>query len=93
MTIAPNEVPVIPRGVRLHHDRVRDKWVLLAPERVISLDPIGHAILLEIDGEQTFGIIVSTLAAKYAAPADQIAADAGEYIMGLAARRILELRT
>jgi pyrroloquinoline quinone biosynthesis protein D len=93
MSVDPDVVPVIPRGVRLHRDKVRDRWVLLAPERTISLDPIGHAILSEIDGETRFAGIVETLAAKYNAPADQIAADAGEYIAGLADRRILDLRT
>ena len=91
MSVPDNTVPVIPRGVRLHHDKVRNRWVLLAPERTINLDPIGHAILVEIDGARTFAAIVRTLAERYSAPSEQIAADAGEYIQGLANRRILEL--
>lgn len=93
MSVAPDTIPVMPRGVRLHHDKVRDRWVLLAPERTISLDPIGHAILAQIDGDTTFGGIVDALAAKYSAPADQIASDAGAYLRGLADRRILDLET
>ena len=91
MSLANHAIPRIPRGVRLHHDTVRSRWVLLAPERTISLDPIGHAILLEIDGQRSFSGIVSTLAEKYEAPAEQIRADAAEYICGLMDRRILEL--
>ena len=37
------EVPSLPRGVRVQYDSVREKWVLLAPERAVTLDQIGHA--------------------------------------------------
>ncbi|MEP1768845.1 MAG: pyrroloquinoline quinone biosynthesis peptide chaperone PqqD [Sulfitobacter sp.] len=84
-------IPSIPRGVRLHKDTVRDLWVLLAPERTINLDPIGLAIVQEIDGSRSFDALVAVLAAKYAAPPDQIAGDVAEFITGLADRRILEL--
>ena len=46
----PAAIPALPRGVRLHHDRVRGGWVLLAPERAVTLDTIAHAILSEVDG-------------------------------------------
>jgi pyrroloquinoline quinone biosynthesis protein D len=91
MSLSETDVPVIPRGVRLHEDKVRARWVLLAPERTISLDPVAHAILSEIDGVTDFGGIVSALAEKYNAPVDQISADAGDYIRGLADRRILDV--
>lgn len=90
-SIPPERIPVIPRGVRLHRDEVRGLWVLLAPERTINLDPIGHAILTEIDGIRSFADLVASLAAKYEAPAAQIEGDVAEFITGLADRRILEL--
>lgn len=89
MSISENTVPIIPRGVRLHHDTVRENWVLLAPERTIKLDPVGHAILLEIDGNRSFGAIVARLADKYEAPAEQIGTDAKGFIQALINRRIL----
>ena len=85
-------IPVIPRGVRLHFDRVRDLWVLLAPERTINLDPAGLAILNEVDGNRSVSQIADTLAARYAAPVDQITTDMREFILGLMERRILEVR-
>ncbi len=91
MSVSEAAIPLIPRGVRLHHDRVRERWVLLAPERTIDLDPIGHAILQEIDGTSPFSDVVARLAAKYDAPAEQIAGDVAEFITGLTDRRILEL--
>ncbi len=81
----------MPRGVRLHEDRVRGGFVLLAPERAIALDPVGHAILSRIDGVRDFRAIVSDLAATFGAPADQVAADSAEFIESLAERRILEI--
>lgn len=85
--------PVIPRGVRLHFDRVRDNWVLLAPERTITLDPIGLAILNEVDGTRSVSAIAQDLAARYNAPVDQITTDMREFLTGLMDRRIIEART
>lgn len=84
-------VPSLPRGVRLHHDRVRQTWVLLAPERVLKLDAVGLAVLERVDGARTFGAIVDDLAAAYNAPREQIAADASRFLDGLIARRMVDL--
>lgn len=87
----PGDIPVMPRGVRMHFDKVRDTWVLLAPERAIPLDAIGHAIVTEIDGRRSFGAIVEDLAGKYAAPAQQISEDAGGFLATLRERRFLDV--
>ncbi len=87
----PDEIPALPRGVRLHFDKVRDVWVLLAPERAVTLDAIGHAILSEVDGQSSFGQITSTLAERYSAPADQIAADSSGFLDALRNRRFLDV--
>lgn len=89
--MAPDEIPVLPRGVRLHRDRVRDTWVLLAPERAITLDQVGHAILSEVDGLRSFGEITADLAAKYDAPQEQIAKDSAGFLGALRERRFLEV--
>lgn len=91
--IGPGDIPFLPRGVRMHFDKVRDNWVLLAPERAITLDQIGHAILSEIDGEKTFGAITETLSAKYNAPSQQIGQDAAGFLNALQNRRFLEVQT
>ena len=85
--------PALLSGVRTKHDSVRGVWVLLAPERTIRLDPIGAAILAEVDGTRSFGQIVDTLAARYQAPRERIAADAGAFLAGLIERRMAEART
>ncbi|WP_299846747.1 pyrroloquinoline quinone biosynthesis peptide chaperone PqqD [uncultured Roseovarius sp.] len=91
--IDPSDIPYLPRGVRVHFDKVRDNWVLLAPERALTLDPIGHAILSEIDGNRTFQAITETLSAKYNAPAEQIAKDSAGFLSALQGRRFLEVQT
>lgn len=91
-TLAPTAIPLIPRGVRLHFDKVRDRWVLLAPERTIALDPPGLAILREIDGLRSLSDIAERLAVRYDAPVAQITDDCREFVIGLTDRRILEVR-
>lgn len=88
----PAAIPALPRGVRIHFDRVRDTWVLLAPERTVTLDAVAHAILSEIDGQRSFGEITASLANKYAAPQDQIAADSAGFLGALRDRLFLDLR-
>lgn len=87
----PGDIPTLPRGVRLHFDRVRDTWVLLAPERAVTLDMVGHAILSEVDGQRSFDAITVCLADKYAAPKDQIAADSAAFLATLQARGFLDV--
>lgn len=84
--------PALLRGVRVQRDEVRGVWALLAPERVLKLDDVGAAILREIDGERSFGEVVSALAARYDAPPDRIAADASRLIHTLCDRVMAEVR-
>ncbi len=82
--------PLLPRGVRLHDDRVRGVSVLLGPERAVILDAIGQAILNEVDGVRTTEYIVFNLAAKYSAPAQEIAADVMVFLADLQSQRLLD---
>lgn len=84
-------VPYLPRGVRLHDDRVRGIRVLLAPERAMQLDPAGDAILSELDGKRSLAEVILLLCNRYAAPAEQIEADVRDFITGLVDRRMVFL--
>ena len=66
-TVDTAAVPRFPSGVRLQHDRARDQWVLLAPERVVELDEIAHAVLARVDGAASVESIVRALAEEYGA--------------------------
>lgn len=73
--ISEASVPKLPRGVKLRHDKARDAWVLLAPERVFMPDPVAVEILKRCDGKAALSGIIDDLAQAYAAPREQIAKD------------------
>ena len=93
LTLAPRDVPFLPRGVRVQPDRVRGGMVLLAPEKAVALDEIGVAILSRVDGQASLGQIVRDLAQTYQAPEDQIAADVQSFLQGLRARVFVQVRS
>ncbi len=92
LALAPSDRPYLPRGVRLHEDRVRGGSVLLAPEKAVALDEIGVAILSRVTGEARFAEIVGDLASTYAAPVDQIEEDVQRFLSGLRGRMYLMVR-
>ena len=87
--IGPQDIPYLPRGVRLADDRVRGIRVLQAPERAMQLDQIGDAILSELDGQRSLQDIARDLAERYQAPQDQIAQDMRDFLTGLIERRMV----
>lgn len=84
--------PALPRGVRLHWDKVRETHVLLGPERALMLDQIAHEILKRVDGSASESAICDDLAATFGAPREQIAGDVGAFLDDLADKRLLERR-
>ena len=89
--IADESRPRLPRGVRLREDKVRDRWVLLAPERVVKVDPIAVEILKLCDGARSLGEIVADLALRFNADAGRIGTDVRAMLASLADKRIVEL--
>ncbi|MTH65901.1 pyrroloquinoline quinone biosynthesis peptide chaperone PqqD [Paracoccus shanxieyensis] len=84
-------VPFLPRGVRLHDDRVRGIRVLLAPERAMQLDAVGDAILSELDGKRSVAEVILILCQRYQAPVEQIEGDVRDFLTGLVDRRMVHL--
>jgi pyrroloquinoline quinone biosynthesis protein D len=82
--------PYLPRGVRLRHDKVRDRHILLAPERIFEIDQVGVEILKRCDG-RGFDSLVSDLAVAFEATPEQIAGDVESFLKGFAEKRVLEL--
>ena len=58
VTISHESVPRLPPGVKLRFDKTRDKWIVLAPERVFVPDEIALEIIKRCDGEATVTAIV-----------------------------------
>ncbi len=76
-------------GVRLHHDRARGQWVVMAPERMFVPDETALAVLRLVDGARDFDAIVAELATQFAAPAEVIAGDVQTMLDDLLARGAL----
>ncbi len=72
--------PRLPRSVRLHFDAVRERIVVLSPEKVLWPDEISTEILKLCDGERSVGGIADVLAVEYNAPRDVILMDVMEFV-------------
>jgi pyrroloquinoline quinone biosynthesis protein D len=82
--------PKLPRGVRLRHDRIRERWVLLAPERIFEVDDIGVEILKRCDG-RGLAAMLQDLATTFSATPEEIRGDVESFLKGFAEKRVLEL--
>ncbi|MBX6421326.1 MAG: pyrroloquinoline quinone biosynthesis peptide chaperone PqqD [Nevskia sp.] len=76
-------VPRFGVGVRFRYDQTRAAWVLLAPERMFVPDAQAVEVLKLVDGSRSLAAIVDSLAARYAAPAEVIAADVAALLQNL----------
>ena len=81
--------PALPRHIKLRHDAVRDRWTVLAPERVFSPDAIAVAVLQLCDGQRTVDDIAGELAHTYNAPKAQILADVVAMLQDLADKGVV----
>jgi len=96
MTTIPltkDSVVFLPRGVRIKEDSVRDRTILVAPERTVALDETGIAILTLIDGQKTLAEIVEELSAKYNAPKQEIGNDVVFFLKDLQNRGYLDVKS
>jgi pyrroloquinoline quinone biosynthesis protein D len=84
LMIGAGTVPRLPRHIKLRFDESRQRWVLLAPERVLVPDEIAIEILQRCDGVATVGAIAETLAEKYQAPREEVERDIIELLQDLA---------
>ncbi|MCC4602598.1 MULTISPECIES: pyrroloquinoline quinone biosynthesis peptide chaperone PqqD [Xanthomonas] len=90
-SIGRDSQPALRAGVRLQHDRARDQWVLLAPERVVELDEIAVVVAQRFDGARSLAQIAQELAAEFDADPAQIEADVIELTGTLHQKRLLRL--
>ncbi|QJD68538.1 pyrroloquinoline quinone biosynthesis peptide chaperone PqqD [Xanthomonas campestris pv. badrii] len=90
-SIGRDSQPALRAGVRLQHDRARDQWVLLAPERVVELDEIAVVVAQRFDGARSLAQIAQELAAEFDADPAEIEADVIELTGTLHQKRLLRL--
>jgi pyrroloquinoline quinone biosynthesis protein D len=67
--------PRLPPYVRLQHEKVRDAWALLSPEKVMWPDDISLDILRRCDGKTSVASIITDLASDYDAAEDTVRDD------------------
>jgi pyrroloquinoline quinone biosynthesis protein D len=77
-------------GVRLHHDKARARWVVMAPERMFIPDETALEVLHLVDGARDLDAIIDALVAKFKAPRDVIAADVHAMLEDLTNRGALQ---
>ena len=77
-------------GVRLHHDKARARWVVMAPERMFIPDETALEVLHLVDGTRDLDDIIDALVAKFEAPRDVIAADVHAMLEDLTNRGALQ---
>tara|TARA_B100000683_G_scaffold146047_1_gene141575 strand:+ start:432 stop:725 length:294 start_codon:yes stop_codon:yes gene_type:complete len=82
--------PRFPKHVRFRHNKARDEWVILAPERLVKLDPIAVEILQLVDGERQVKNIASQLSKKFNAPEETILSDVIEMLQNLSDKGFIE---
>jgi pyrroloquinoline quinone biosynthesis protein D len=73
----------------LKFDETRQRWVILAPERVLAPDEIAVEILQLCDGARSVAQMIDQLAAKYTADRAAIGADVIVMLQDLADKGFL----
>ena len=57
--------PTLANGVRLHHDKVREQYVLLFPEGALVLNDTAVEVLELCDGERSLDDVAAVLSERY----------------------------
>lgn len=89
ITLSETSRPVLPRHAKLRFDETRQRWVILAPERVLAPDEIAVEVLQLCDGVRSVSEMVDQLATKYAAPREAISTDVVAMLQDLADKGFL----
>jgi pyrroloquinoline quinone biosynthesis protein D len=82
--------PAMPPYIKLRHDAGRNRWIILAPERLFDPDAIAVEVLKLCDGARTVGDISEQLAIEYNAPRADIEADIIAMLQDLADKGVVK---
>lgn len=84
--------PALRPHARLRHDTTRDRWIILAPERIFEPDAIAVAVLRLCDGARSVEDIASELGRSYDADQAQILADVLVMLQDLADKGVIWIK-
>ena len=88
--LSGDSVPCLPGHVKLHQDKTRDRWVLLAPERLLEPDDAALSVLQLCDGKITIAQISNQLAQIYDTSNKQILQDILPMLQDLADKEFIQ---
>ncbi len=71
LIVSAETILKLPRHAKLRFDKARDKWIILAPERVFELDEVAYEVISRCDGERSIEQVVDSLSEKF----DQVSSD------------------
>lgn len=89
VTLSEAAVPRLAPHVRLSFDRRRERWVVLAPERLFLPDETAVEVLRRCDGAASISAIADDLAGEFDAPREEIARDVTELVRALGDQGVL----
>lgn len=89
LIVRPPTKPRLPRHVKLRYDARRSDWVLLAPERIMTLDETAAATLKLCDGTRTVAAIAGDLTTLYKGREPEVLADVIEMLQDLADKGVI----
>jgi pyrroloquinoline quinone biosynthesis protein D len=89
ISVSETSRPRLPRHAKLKFDETRQRWVILAPERVLAPDEIAVEVLQLCDGVRSVEQMIDQLAEKYAADRQAIATDVIAMLQDLADKGFL----
>ena len=69
--VSMDSVPKLTLHAKLRFDKARNKWIILAPERVFELDEVAYEVIRRCDGAATVRNVVENLCKKF----DQVEPD------------------
>ena len=89
--VADGSLPRLPPHVKLRFDPRRNRWIVLAPERVLMPDDVALEILKRCDGATSVNAIIESLAEVYQALAEEIGEDVAELLQDLSDKGFVRL--
>ena len=87
--VSVESIPKLSNHIKLHHDKVRGQWVLLAPERVLELVGPAADIIKQCNGVNSVEEIINLMCSEYNASRDEIQSDVIEMLQLLLDKKFL----
>jgi pyrroloquinoline quinone biosynthesis protein D len=79
-------IPAFAPNIRFQFDAIRDRWVVLGPERMFLPDEQAVTILNLVDGLRSVRTISAMLAEQFSAPLDVVLDDVATMLQALSVR-------